>query len=206
MPDTITIADGGMAALVGPNVTNDGLIQAKLGKVELGSGDTFTLDLYGDGLINLQASPAITQQLVQQQRHRSHADGGKVLMTAAAAQNTVNSLINMNGVIVRPTASASKHGEIDALCRGQQRGGRTTSRPTRDRKGQQHGAGLGHARAPAAQSPARQGGNISVLGDNVGILSGAVIDASGDTGGGTIKIGGDFHGAGQHAHRAEHLR
>ena len=40
------------------------------------------------------------------------------------------------------------------------------------------------------------GGNISVLGDHVGILSGSLIDASGDAGGGTIKIGGDFHGQG----------
>ena len=40
------------------------------------------------------------------------------------------------------------------------------------------------------------GGTISVLGDNVGIMSGALIDANGDAGGGTVKIGGDFHGAG----------
>ena len=40
------------------------------------------------------------------------------------------------------------------------------------------------------------GGSISVLGDNVGILSGALVDASGDAGGGNIKIGGDFHGQG----------
>ena len=40
------------------------------------------------------------------------------------------------------------------------------------------------------------GGNITVLGDNVGIMSGALLDASGDAGGGYIKIGGDFHGAG----------
>ena len=84
----ITVVDGGLAALVGPNVSNDGLIEARLGKVALASGDTFTLDLYGDGLINLAATPAMTQRLVQN-GGIIRADGGKVLMTAAAADTVV---------------------------------------------------------------------------------------------------------------------
>ncbi|HEY4330640.1 MAG TPA: filamentous hemagglutinin N-terminal domain-containing protein, partial [Phycisphaerae bacterium] len=39
-----------------------------------------------------------------------------------------------------------------------------------------------------------KGGDIEMTGDKVGVFKGTV-DASGDTGGGTIKIGGDFHGA-----------
>ncbi len=78
--------------------TTRGIITAQLGKVQLASGDTFTLDLYGDGLINLQASPAITQQLVTNSG-TIDAEGGQVLLTAAAAETVVNSLINMSGVI-----------------------------------------------------------------------------------------------------------
>ena len=48
-------------------------------------------------------------------------------------------------------------------------------------------------RAPAA---GQTGGNITVTGDHVGILSGANINASGDAGGGVVQIGGDFHGQG----------
>ena len=80
----ITTADAGLVAFVAPNVSNAGLIQAKLGKVQLGSGDSFTLDLYGDGLINLQASPAITQQIVSNSGV-IQANGGTVTLTAAAA-------------------------------------------------------------------------------------------------------------------------
>ena len=37
---------------------------------------------------------------------------------------------------------------------------------------------------------------VDVAGDHVGILAGSTIDASGKAGGGTIKVGGDFHGEG----------
>jgi filamentous hemagglutinin family protein len=39
------------------------------------------------------------------------------------------------------------------------------------------------------------GGSIQVLGDHVGITGDALVDASGERGGGTVLVGGDFHGA-----------
>ncbi len=94
----ITIAQAGLAAFVAPSVVNQGTITAKLGKVTLASGDTFSLDLYGDGLLTVQASPAIQKQLVQNSGTIT-ADGGTVTLTAAAANTVVNSLINMDGII-----------------------------------------------------------------------------------------------------------
>lgn len=47
----ITIGEGGMAALVAPGVENAGVVNARLGKVALASGNTFTIDLYGDQLV-----------------------------------------------------------------------------------------------------------------------------------------------------------
>ncbi len=41
-----------------------------------------------------------------------------------------------------------------------------------------------------------KGGNIEVLGNLVGLFSGASINASGQVGGGSVLIGGNFHGAG----------
>ncbi|MES2877686.1 MAG: filamentous hemagglutinin N-terminal domain-containing protein [Pseudomonadota bacterium] len=38
------------------------------------------------------------------------------------------------------------------------------------------------------------GGEIQVLGERVGLTGNAVVDASGQTGGGTILVGGDYHG------------
>src|SRR3569623_3705578 len=95
---SITVADAGLAAFVAPNVVNDGFISAKLGKVQLASGDAFTLDLYGDGLVSLEAGPDIGQQLVSNSGIIT-AEGGKVVLTAAAAQAVVDSVINMDGII-----------------------------------------------------------------------------------------------------------
>ena len=50
------------------------------------------------------------------------------------------------------------------------------------------------AKALAGQG-GTQGGNIDVLGQRVGLLAGAKLDASGEAGGGNIRVGGDFHGA-----------
>lgn len=97
---TITIRDNGIAALVAPQVKNSGIIQARLGKVMLGAGDTVTVDLYGDGLINLAvAENTSARRLVAENSGQIIADGGTVLMTAAAASGVVDSVINTSGLI-----------------------------------------------------------------------------------------------------------
>src|ERR1041385_1454624 len=50
---TITATSGGFAALVAPGVRNSGTITATLGTVTLASGNTFSLDFYGDKLVQL---------------------------------------------------------------------------------------------------------------------------------------------------------
>jgi hypothetical protein len=39
-----------------------------------------------------------------------------------------------------------------------------------------------------------KGGDVKVLGDHVGLVGNALVDVSGDSGGGTALIGGDFQG------------
>jgi len=50
----------------------------------------------------------------------------------------------------------------------------------------------------------RNGGNVTVIGQDIGLLDGTRIDASGATGGGTILIGGDAHGANANMQNAQH--
>jgi len=95
---SITVAQAGLAAFVAPSVVNNGTITARLGRIALASGDSFALDLFGDGLINLQASPALSSQLIANHGVIA-ADGGSVVLTTAQAQNIVDSLINMDGAI-----------------------------------------------------------------------------------------------------------
>lgn len=125
---SITAAESGLVALVAPYVRNDGLIQARLGKVLLGAADTFTIDLYGDGLIKLALSDASLAMLkdAQGQPVKSlisqsgtiDVDGGQaVLVTADAAKDVVDSLINMSGTILADSA-VQEGGRILLLAHG----------------------------------------------------------------------------------------
>jgi filamentous hemagglutinin family protein len=102
---TMTIGQAGLAGLVAPHVENHGVIEARLGKVSLASGDISTIDFAGDGLILVEASDAMTKQVVKN-TGALKADGGRILVTAAAARNVVDSLIVNEGQIQSHTVAA----------------------------------------------------------------------------------------------------
>jgi filamentous hemagglutinin family protein len=179
----ITASEGGLIALVAPHVRNDGVIQAKLGKVLIGAADTFTIDLYGDGLINLALSEASldklrsadgepVKSLITQTGTIAVNGGQAVLVTAGAAKDMLDSLINMSGVILAESA-VQEGGRILLLAKG---GGVDVS-------GDLSAAGM-------------KGGRIEVLGDKVHLASTATLDADGTYGGGTLHIGGAYQGGG----------
>src|SRR5258705_487495 len=108
----ITATSGGFAALVAPGVRNSGTITATLGTVALASGNSFTLDMYGDKLITLAVGDSIASKvidvatgrplksLVSNSRNGTlSANGGRVELTAASARAVVDSVINTRGVI-----------------------------------------------------------------------------------------------------------
>ncbi|MDR3490328.1 MAG: filamentous hemagglutinin N-terminal domain-containing protein [Bradyrhizobium sp.] len=190
----ITAAQGGFAALVAPAVRNSGVITARLGTVALGAGNAFTLDFYGDRLINLAVSGDITNQVIDAVTGKPvsslvanagtvSADGGTVILAASTAKAVVDDVINISGV-------------IEATSVGQSEGTITLSAPTASTKsagapvqsvavsGMLNASGLGIG---------ERGGTISVTGETVA-LTGATLDASGDAGGGTVLLGGDFGG------------
>jgi len=193
---SISAADGGLIALVAPHVRNDGMIQARLGKVLVGAGDTFTLDLYGDGLISLAIAPEHGNALLDETGQQigalvSHtgkiiADGGQVvLITAPGAKAVLDEVINLSGTIQADTV-AQQGGRI--VLQG--RGGAVDVTGTLSAQGKQTGQG---------------GGMIEVLGDAVHLAVGAQIDASGQGGGGTLHVGGAFQGQGS-TYRADTTR
>ncbi|HNQ92570.1 MAG TPA: filamentous hemagglutinin N-terminal domain-containing protein, partial [Alphaproteobacteria bacterium] len=100
---TITAKDAGLVGLVAPRVENNGVINARLGKVHLASGDKFTVDLYGDGAISIAASDDMTEQLVSNSG-TINAEGGTVKITAATGTHLVNSLVQLDGEINVPSA------------------------------------------------------------------------------------------------------
>ena len=107
---TITAHEAGLVGLVAPRVENNGVINARLGKVHLASGDRFTVDLYGDGALNITASDAVQEQLVSNSGS-INAEGGVVQITAAAGAHLVSSVVKLDGEIKAPRA-VQKNGRI----------------------------------------------------------------------------------------------
>ena len=114
---SITAATGGFAALVAPGVRNSGTITATLGTVGLAAGHGFTLDLYGDKLINLAVNDKLAKQVIDvatgqplssliTNTGKISANGGRVEITAAAARNIVSS-VTIRRASSKPTRSAS---------------------------------------------------------------------------------------------------
>ena len=98
----ITAADGGYVALLGKSVNNQGVISARLGTVALAAGNAMTLDVGGDGLLNLSISQGAAKALVDN-GGMVRADGGRVLLSAQAVGELLHSVVNNTGVIQAQT-------------------------------------------------------------------------------------------------------
>lgn len=190
---TITAKDSGLVGLVAPQVVNNGIIRAKLGKVNLSSGDTFTLDLAGDGLIQLAVTGDVKDQLVSNSG-LIEAQGGEVYLTAAAARNAVNSLVSNSGTIAA-TSTGEKTGKVRIFAEGSNAIEKNDAASKSKKPGESYALNSGVIDV-SGYMPGEKGGKARILADNVGVLNGSVIDASGDAGGGDIRIGGDYLGTG----------
>jgi filamentous hemagglutinin family protein len=167
-------ADGGYVALLGANVSNEGVISARLGTVALAAGNAITLDVAGDGLLNVAVNQGAVDALVQN-GGIIRADGGQVLLTALSAGNLIQSAVNNTGVIQAQTVE-NRNGTIRLL--GDMQSGTVSVSGTLDASGT--GAG-------------QTGGSVTVTGHHVGLFDGH-INASGDAGGGMVLVGGGYQG------------
>ena len=189
----ISAKDAGLVGLVAPFVENHGVIVAKSGRALLASGDTATVDFYGDGLMEIAVSDDVKAQatintgLIQ-------ADGGTIALTAASGNDIVNSLIVASGELRAPSV-AQKNGKIIIFGEGSNAvSGNVTSE-----KGLKQGDSYVVVDAyidASGRDSGETGGQVEILGDHIALTSGTFIDASGDLGGGDIKVGGDYLGTG----------
>jgi filamentous hemagglutinin family protein len=209
----LTVGEAGLVGLVAPNVENHGVIQARLGKATLASGDTATLDLAGDGLIQIALSNAATKQLVKNTGTIA-ADGGTIMLTAAQARAQVDSLISNEGTLRADTVGTGKgrialnnqRGSIQNVGRIQTNGSGPDDAGDIDlsagfmslggsilANGADGGAisiaagTLSLADGISARGLLGQGGSVSIDSQNTWETSGAKIDVSGDLLGGHIR-------------------
>lgn len=116
---SIHAASGGYVALLGNTVSNQGTISAQLGTVAMGGGSAVTLTFDGSQLLHLQVDRSTLDNLVEN-RQLVQADGGRVLMTAGAADSLLASTVNNTGV-VRAQTVENHNGQI-VLLGGMQAG------------------------------------------------------------------------------------
>ena len=176
---SIAVGQGGYAALIGGTAANSGVITAPLGKVALGAGEQATLDLNGDGFMQVAAPTGATtaqgQALVSNSGQVSAA-GGTVELRAATVATAIRDAVNMSGVIA--ANSVSGHDGSIVLDGGP--GGGVEVSGTID---------------AAGQGAAQSGGAVRITGNGVALDAPASISASGEAGGGSVEVGGGPHGA-----------
>ncbi len=174
----LTARQAGLVGLVAPQVANNGVITAQLGRVVLAGASAFTLDLYGDRLVSLDVTQAVRAvdvggKLVPALVTNSGlilADGGKVTLTARDADALVTQLINAGGTIRANTVGANT-GTISI----QGVGGDIQI--------------AGNLLAQGTQAGSKGGAVEALTTGTVSVAPGAVINAAGDAGGGVVALG-----------------
>ena len=163
----IKTAEGGVVALIGEQVENTGNISTPKGTTALAAGKTVDLDMQGDGLVEVK----ITEASLKAQIENSgviQADGGQVVMTAKAAGQLLNTVINNEGVI-EARGLVERNGKI-VLSGGDS--GVVQVSGTLDASG--HPASNN---VSSTESRNTQGGNISVSGQQIHINDGAKLNS-----------------------------
>ena len=188
---SIIAGPGGTVALVGGSVRNDGEINVARGSVGLVSASklTMNLDFDGDGLTtfkvpldgqttfklaDLQATDKTTTAQLMNTGNVA-ADGGRVVLMAAAADVDARQLVVSQTGVIRARSLSSRNGEI--VLDGGQSGARSNEMllgGTIDASGTEAGVA---------------GGSITASADYVR-LSGLAADASGSNGG-SIQVTGN---------------
>ncbi|MBJ2154380.1 GLUG motif-containing protein [Variovorax sp. IB41] len=174
---TLTSATGGYVALLGPSVSNQGVIVATKGTVALGSGNRISLNFNGDSLVNVSIDEGTWAALVEN-RGAIQADGGTVILTANAANLLLGSQVNNTGIVQARTVDDLK-GSITLRADG----------------GTANVGGTLDASAPVSGD----GGTIATAGRSVRVTDDATIttrSANGNTGMWTLASDGFTVGAG----------
>lgn len=193
----IHVGNGGSVVLVSPNIENSGLIQSDGGHLVLAAGQQLTL----------------TSMDAPQVRFEIQAPTDKVLNIGQLMANGGGSIdvfagaIESSGTISADSVEVDKNGQIHLVAQGDitlDAASKTSANgPSGGTVVVQSQSGTASVSGVVeAKGSDGVGGTVEVLGRNVGLFDNASVDASGQTGGGTVRLGGDRQGTGE-TQRAE---
>ena len=176
--------NGGYLALIAPQITNAGLLQATQGDVALLSGEAVSLDISPSGRIKVAMQGSELESLITNSGSVDAMQG--VQFRANAVQSVVNQTINSpdsidalvttNGVVRMVRSTGSIKGKDVTIAAGS-------------------GAASINGVVDVSQ-PHDQAGSIHISGVETEIGSSAYLNAQGGSGGGHIWVGGQWQGQG----------
>ncbi len=182
---SLQASPGGNIYLIAPDIENSGIVRAPNGEVLLAAGRQVSLV---DG-----AHPDI--QVVVSAPTDKAVNLGAI---AAGKVSVFGALLAQRGTVSADTVETDAAGRIVFRASKQldvEAGSRTTANGAAGGTVVLQSAGDTYVRgAVEATGSAGQGGTIVALGERVAVLDQAVLDASGETGGGRIMVGGDYQG------------
>lgn len=173
---SITVAPGGTLALIAPLVTNNGTLSAPGGSVLLAAAEAVSLSLLDGSPLAYTLDKGSVQALVDN-GGIIQADGGHVVLTTLGVDALSRVAVNHRGVIEARTVG-ERSGMVELMA---------------DREsGQVNISGQVDASAPNGG----RGGTVKVLGNAVRLTEHATVDTTGESGGGSIRVGGNPNGQG----------
>ena len=188
---------GGNVYLIAPTVENNGLVRSPQGEIVLAAGKS--VELVSD------SSPYVTVRVVADTEQAVNvgsliADSGRIGVYGALVRNA--GVAEANGAVVGAGGQirfvATKDLNVEAGSRIAANGGAGGNVVLQAEGGTNLIAGTVEATGSSGK-----GGTVQALGVRVGVIGHGVIDASGETGGGTVLVGGDYQGKNPDIQNAE---
>lgn len=190
----------GNILLIAPSITNNGIIKSEGGKITLAAGQELTItDL---------DNPSIRFQITAP--NNSVVNIGKLLTEGGAVNVFANSIyhsgeINADSVKVDSKGNVVLVAEQDITLAA---GSKISANNSQGDAGNvqvesKTGTTIAAGNISAESQAHGQGGKISLLGEQVGVVGSVRVNASGDSGGGQILVGGDLQGKNPAIHNAK---
>jgi filamentous hemagglutinin family protein len=182
---TLQSSPGGNIYLIAPDIENSGIVRAPGGEVLLAAGRQVSLV---DG-----AHPDI--QVVVSAPSDKAVNLGAI---AAGKVSVFGALLAQRGTVSADTVETDSAGRIVFRASKQLdvgTGSRTTANGATGGTVVLQSAGDTYVSGTVEATGSRgQGGTIAALGERVAVMDQAALDASGETGGGRVMVGGDYQG------------
>ena len=185
---TIVTPSGGVVYLIAPDIENSGIIHTPQGDVMLAAGHSVELFDSFDPDISVVVS-APTDKVVN--LGQIIADSGEIgiyggLISQKGTINADKAVVGENGKIF---FKATQDITLDAASTTSAKGDQGGQIKVQSASGTTLVSGT-----VSATGNSEKGGKIEILGNHVGLMDNARVDASGKTGGGEVLIGGDYQG------------